>query len=90
MTDANLLRAFLGDTNFTNANLRGAVLIEAGGDGAIFTNANLTKADLSWSHFSDVKFINANLFGAELGSSRFKYFPGNMTGATMPDGTIHE
>jgi uncharacterized protein YjbI with pentapeptide repeats len=46
--------------------------------GSNLTGANLTGADLSWVNLSDAKIVNAILDRAIL------------TGARMPDGTIHD
>jgi uncharacterized protein YjbI with pentapeptide repeats len=90
-------------TDFSGANLQGAlieradlteaVLRDADLECAILEGANLEGADLSGANLSDAELIDvslrgANLTGVDLGSLDLDGL--DLTGATMPDGTIHD
>jgi uncharacterized protein YjbI with pentapeptide repeats len=84
LTGADLTGANLTGANLIGANLTGANLIGANLTGAVLTRANLTRANLTGAYrlepdwITKVLLTEADLEGAIL------------TGATMPDGSIHD
>jgi uncharacterized protein YjbI with pentapeptide repeats len=83
LSRANLVYAVLNgstklhNANFSNADLKFAILQHLD-----FSNANLTGADLSYADMSYTNLSKAILTGAKLDGT-------NLTGATMPNGSIH-
>jgi uncharacterized protein YjbI with pentapeptide repeats len=75
---AKLKGAWLRDANLANADLKFAELQQVD-----MTNANLTSADLSNADLSYTNLTRAKLVGAKLDGTIF-------TGATMPDGSMHQ
>jgi uncharacterized protein YjbI with pentapeptide repeats len=81
---ADLTGAYLTEADLTEANLKGADLYKANLTEAELTGANLTEADLKGAYrlgpdwITKVLLTEADLEGAIL------------TGATMPDGSIHD
>jgi uncharacterized protein YjbI with pentapeptide repeats len=75
---AKLKGAWLRDTNLANADLKFAELQQVD-----MTNANLTSADLSNADLSYTNLTRAKLVGAKLDGTI-------LTGATMPDGSMHQ
>jgi uncharacterized protein YjbI with pentapeptide repeats len=99
---AALYGAKLNGTNLTGANLDRANLVYAKLNGASLRNAKLTNADLKFAGFQQVDLRKANLSGADLSNADLSYsnlkqatltnakLDGtNLTGVTMPDGSIH-
>ncbi len=97
LSEANLSYADLSDTflhkiilegaNLQGANLKGANLLQANLRNANLQDANLIGADLSGSDLS-----GANLNGAKVGFNNkimVKITAVKLTGATLPDGSIH-
>ena len=97
LSEANLSYADLSDTflhkivlekaNLQGANLKGANLLQANLRHADLREANLIGADLSGSDLS-----GANLAGAKVGFGNkimVKITAVKLTGATLPDGSIH-
>ncbi len=97
LSEANLSYADLSDTflhkivlegaNLQGANLKGANLLQANLRNANLQDANLIGADLSGSDLS-----GANLSGAKVGFNNkimVKITAVKLTGATLPDGSIH-
>ena len=97
LSEANLSYADLSDTflhkiilegaNLQGANLKGANLLQANLRNADLRDANLIGADLSGSDLS-----GANLSGAKVGFNNkimVKITAVKLTGATLPDGSIH-
>ena len=97
LSEANLSYADLSDTflhkivlekaNLQGANLKGANLLQANLRYADLREANLIGADLSGSDLS-----GANLAGAKVGFGNkimVKITAVKLTGATLPDGSIH-
>jgi hypothetical protein len=83
-----LFRADLWDCNLIQANLSQAILRKANLSQAQLWEANLTGADLSLADLSDADFRDANLFKANVTDEQLKQAK-SLTGATMPDGSIH-
>jgi uncharacterized protein YjbI with pentapeptide repeats len=92
----------LSRANLIGADLSNAKLIYAKLKGASLRDANLSKADLKFAEFQQVDLRNANLTGADLSNADLSYanlqkailvgakLDGTiLTGATMPDGSIH-
>lgn len=75
LTELNLAKAYLAQSNFSGANLRGAILTEA-----CLPDAILDKADLSRANLKGVTGITVE----ELEKQAL-----SLTGATMPDGSVH-
>ena len=99
---AALYGAKLLGTNFVGANLTQAKLVYTKLKGASFREANLTNADLKFAEFQQVDLRNANLTSADLSNADLSYANLSkailtntkldgaiLTGATMPDGSIH-
>lgn len=97
LSQANLSYADLSDTflhkivlegaNLQGANLKGANLLQANLRNADLRDANLIGADLSGSDLS-----GANLSGAKVGFNNkimVKITAVKLTGATLPDGSLH-
>jgi uncharacterized protein YjbI with pentapeptide repeats len=89
-------------TNLLGANLSDAKLVYAKLKGSRLRNANLSNADLKFADFQQADLSAANLTGADLTNADLSYtnlrkavlvgaklIGTNLTGATMPDGTIH-
>jgi uncharacterized protein YjbI with pentapeptide repeats len=99
---AALYGAKLLGTNFVGANLTQAKLVYTKLKGASLREANLTNADLKFAEFQQVDLRNANLTSADLSNADLSYANLSkailtntkldgaiLTGATMPDGSIH-
>ena len=97
LTQANLSYADLSDTflhkiilekaNLQGANLKGANLLQANLRGANLKEANLIGADLSGSDLSGADFTGAKVgFNDKI---MVKLTAVKLTGATLPDGSIH-
>jgi uncharacterized protein YjbI with pentapeptide repeats len=99
---AALYGAKLISTNLSGANLDRAKLVYAKLKGASLRDAILTNADLKFAEFQQVDLRNANLTGADLSNADLSYsnlskailtnakLDGTtLTGATMPDGSVH-
>ena len=87
LSDAFLHKIVLEEANLQGANLKGANLLQANLKGANLKDANLIGADLSGSDLS-----GANLQGAKVGFHNkimVKITAVKLTGATLPDGSIH-
>ena len=87
LSDSFLHKIILEGANLQGANLKGANLLQANLRGANLQEANLIGADLSGSDLS-----GANLSGAKVGFSNklmVKITAVKLTGATLPDGSIH-
>lgn len=87
LSDTFLHKIILEEANLQGANLKGANLLQANLRGANLKEANLIGADLSGSDLS-----GANLRGAKVGFNNkimVKITAVKLTGATLPDGSIH-
>lgn len=87
LSDAFLHKIILEEANLQGANLKGANLLQANLRNADLRDANLIGADLSGSDLS-----GANLSGAKVGFNNkimVKITAVKLTGATLPDGSIH-
>jgi len=93
LSHANLFGANLFHSSFVRANLTRADLRETNLTGAFLSPANLTRADLSYANMRGARMISADLSGANLsgadmtGIEDLKFVI--LTGATMPDNTVH-
>ena len=87
LSDTFLHKIILEEANLQGANLKGANLLQANLRGANLKEANLIGADLSGSDLS-----GADLSGAKVGFHNkimVKITAVKLTGATLPDGSIH-
>ena len=87
LSDTFLHKIILEEANLEGANLKGANLLQANLRGANLREANLIGADLSGSDLS-----GADLTGAKVGFQNkimVKITAVKLTGATLPDGSIH-
>ena len=87
LSDTFLHKIVLESANLQGANLKGANLLQANLRNADLREANLIGADLSGSDLS-----GANLSGAKVGFNNkimVKITAVKLTGATLPDGSIH-
>lgn len=87
LSDTFLHKIILEEANLKGANLKGANLLQANLRNADLREANLIGADLSGSDLS-----GANLSGAKVGFHNkimVKITAVKLTGATLPDGSIH-
>lgn len=87
LSDSFLHKIILEEANLQGANLKGANLLQANLRNADLRDANLIGADLSGSDLS-----GANLSGAKVGFNNkimVKITAVKLTGATLPDGSIH-
>jgi curved DNA-binding protein CbpA len=87
LSDTFLHKIILEEANLQGANLKGANLLQANLRNADLREANLIGADLSGSDLS-----GANLEGAKVGFNNkimVKITAVKLTGATLPDGSIH-
>jgi curved DNA-binding protein CbpA len=87
LSDTFLHKIILEGANLQGANLKGANLLQANLRNADLREANLIGADLSGSDLS-----GANLEGAKVGFNNkimVKITAVKLTGATLPDGSIH-
>ena len=87
LSDTFLHKIVLEGANLQGANLKGANLLQANLRNADLRDANLIGADLSGSDLS-----GANLNGAKVGFNNkimVKITAVKLTGATLPDGSIH-
>ena len=87
LSDTFLHKIILESANLQGANLKGANLLQANLRNADLREANLIGADLSGSDLS-----GANLSGAKVGFQNkimVKITAVKLTGATLPDGSIH-
>ena len=87
LSDTFLHKIVLEEANLQGANLKGANLLQANLRNANLREANLIGADLSGSDLS-----GADLTGAKVGFNNkimVKITAVKLTGATLPDGSIH-
>ncbi|MEO0925419.1 MAG: pentapeptide repeat-containing protein [Cyanobacteria bacterium J06643_13] len=87
LSDTFLHKIILEEANLQGANLKGANLLQANLRNADLREVNLIGADLSGSDLS-----GANLSGAKVGFNNkimVKITAVKLTGATLPDGSIH-
>ncbi|MEM8673896.1 MAG: pentapeptide repeat-containing protein [Cyanobacteria bacterium P01_G01_bin.67] len=87
LSDTFLHKIILEEANLQGANLKGANLLQANLRNANLRDANLIGADLSGSDLS-----GADLSGAKVGFNNkimVKITAVKLTGATLPDGSIH-
>ena len=87
LSDTFLHKIVLEEANLQGANLKGANLLQANLRGANLKEANLIGADLSGSDLSGADFT-----GAKVGFNNkimVKLTAVKLTGATLPDGSIH-
>ena len=87
LSDTFLHKIILEEANLEGANLKGANLLQANLRGANLREVNLIGADLSGSDLS-----GADLTGAKVGFQNkimVKITAVKLTGATLPDGSIH-
>ena len=87
LSDTFLHKIILEGANLQGANLKGANLLQANLRNADLRDVNLIGADLSGSDLS-----GANLSGAKVGFNNkimVKITAVKLTGATLPDGSIH-
>jgi uncharacterized protein YjbI with pentapeptide repeats len=102
LNQAAFYGAKLIGTNLVGANLSSSKLVYAKLKGAWLRDANLAHADLKFAEVQQVDLTRANLTGADLSNADLSYtnlhkailvganLTGtNLTGATMPDGSIH-
>ncbi len=95
--------AKLMSTDLSGANLSEAKLVYADLKGSRLRNVNLTNADLKFAELQQVDLNNANLSGADLSNADLSYtnlrrakltgaklIGTKLTGATMPDGSLHQ
>lgn len=89
---ANLANADLRDAQLIAANLEGANLTEADLQGANLAGADLRGANLHGANLTDANLRGANLNGANLTGANLRgaNLIADLTGATMPDGSIHD
>jgi uncharacterized protein YjbI with pentapeptide repeats len=98
LSHANLAKANLKGADLTNANLSGANLTCANLSSAILEGANLSNAILSQSNLAAANLRAANLRYANLREAKLRESDfraadlkdAKLTGAVMPDGTVHE
>jgi uncharacterized protein YjbI with pentapeptide repeats len=83
LSEARLKNAFLSEAIMVAADLRGASLT-----GADLSFANLSAADLSDASLDDTDLSDANLNGSIVTLEQLKSAK-SLSGATMPDGSIH-
>ncbi|MFS8886220.1 pentapeptide repeat-containing protein [Synechococcus sp. H70.2] len=97
LSQAKLSRADLSGANLSGADLSGANLILAKLSGANLNQAKLSGADLWQANLSGAELRGANLDGTDLRGANLKgakLSPGwdrfvDLSGAILPDGTIH-
>jgi uncharacterized protein YjbI with pentapeptide repeats len=102
LRQAALYGANLIGANLVGADLSNAKLIYANLKGSSLRDANLSNADLKFARFQQVDLRNANLTGADLSNADLSYtnlqkailvgvkLEGTiLTGAIMPNGSIH-
>jgi len=93
LTGADLTNADLTGANLTGANLTYADLGGADLPGAIFVAANMTGASLTCVDFRGAIVRGANMSGVNFTYTDLSYTDltqANLSGAKMPDGTIHD
>ncbi|MEG4112192.1 MULTISPECIES: pentapeptide repeat-containing protein [unclassified Microcoleus] len=98
LLQANLIKTKLSEANLSVANLTAANLTEANLIQANLNHANLNVADLSGANLKNAQTYGANFSGANLEKANMKganmgranLDMATLTGAIMPDGTIHE
>ena len=83
LTNSNLIKANLGETDFTEVNLTNANLTESNLTNANFTKANLTNADLTDAEIIDAELKGIELYKANL--TRAKLSNTNLTGAILTE-----
>ena len=87
LSDTFLHKVILEEANLQGANLKGANLLQANLRGANLKEANLIGADLSGSDLSGADFTDAKVgFNDKI---MVKLTAVKLTGATLPDGSIH-
>jgi curved DNA-binding protein CbpA len=92
LSGADLSDAFLHKINLSSANLQRANLFRANLLQANLSYANLQDTNLIGADLSGADLTGANLTGARLGYSTrimVKLTGARLTGAIMPDGTVH-
>ena len=93
LSGANLSDSFLHRTNLTGANLFKANLFRANLLQANLREANLQQANLIGADMSGANLQGADLRGAKIGTGNrilVKLVGANLSGAIMPDGSIHD
>lgn len=93
LSNADLSDAFLHKVNLSGANLHKANLFRANLFQANLSNANLRETNLIGADLSGADLNGADLRGARVGSKDrllVKLTGANLTGAILPDGTIHD
>lgn len=93
LSNANLKDTFLHKTILAGANLFKANLFRANLLQADLRDANLREANLVGADFSGADLRGADLRGANIGSGNrilVKFIGAKLSGAIMPDGTIHD
>ena len=93
LSNADLSDCFLHKVNLSGANLQGANLFRANLLQANLSNANLKNVNLVGADLSGADLRGANLSGATLGYGKrimVKMTGAWLTGAVMPDGTLHD
>ena len=93
LSNADLSDAFLHKVNLSGANLHKANLFRANLFQANLSNANLRETNLVGADLSGADLNGADLRGARVGTKDrilVKLTGANLTGAIMPDGTIHD
>ena len=97
LVDANLQGSNLSGANLLGARLRGAVLSKANLSNANLVHAELNNADLRGADLRGAKFHFTGFYGADLRGANLQYtnLDGinlshtKLTGAIMPDGSVH-
>ncbi len=79
----NLQKMNMSGVNMSGANLCGTLLCFSNLSGADFTSADLRGADLGSTNLEKANLKGAQLSGANLDEAK-------LSGAIMPDGTVHE
>ncbi|HEY0739300.1 MAG TPA: pentapeptide repeat-containing protein [Herpetosiphonaceae bacterium] len=86
---ANFYRANLRGADLSGTNLRGANLEGANLEGANLRGADLSRANLSRANLEGANLEGANLTGAIVTPEQLAQ-GASLTGASMPDGSIHD
>lgn len=97
LVDANLQGSDLSGANLLGARLRGAALNNANLSNANLVHANLNNADLRGADLRGAKLNFTGLYGADLRGANLQYTNldginlshAKLTGAIMPDGSVH-
>jgi uncharacterized protein YjbI with pentapeptide repeats len=89
LRQVNLKDAELSSADLTTADLTEADLRQASLNSAKLRGADLISADLRATNLHSADLCGANLTGAKIGGANF-FENAKLTGAIMPDGSIHE